>query len=257
MRHYNEAQVGEALSPFYSDFRNELFLQTKFTPITGHDSGEAPYKADDKLSNQVFQSYENSIKNLKTPILDSYVLHSPYGKLEDNYEVWNAICLLKKEGKVRYIGISNIYVMQLLKEIIGESKQKPNFIQNRFYNDTWYDEALRRYLKENDIVYQSFWTLSANPFVLFLIQRLLESKKWQVAMRGRTKEMIWYFYLSYYLGIVPIIGTTKIEHMKEDVAILSELSPPIPEFYYDLIGMLKKFNPSLLPFIKGGVEQNK
>lgn len=112
--------MGEALSPFYSGFRDEFFLQTKFTPANGHDLKDIPYKLDDKLCNQVLQSFETSLRNLKVSKIDSYVLHSPYENFKHTLEVWNAMCALKSEGKVRYVGISNIYSLQMLKDIIQE-----------------------------------------------------------------------------------------------------------------------------------------
>ena len=60
-RHYNEALVGEALDALAADgiARESLFLQTKFTPLNGHDS-RVPYNPDQSLTTQVHESFASS-----------------------------------------------------------------------------------------------------------------------------------------------------------------------------------------------------
>lgn len=43
---------------------------------------------------------------------------------------------------------------------------KPSVVQNRFYADTRYEVQLRRFCREQGIVFQSFWTLTGNPGLL-------------------------------------------------------------------------------------------
>ena len=43
---------------------------------------------------------------------------------------------------------------------------KPAVIQNRFYAKTGYDRELRAFCRDHGILYQSFWTLTANPEIL-------------------------------------------------------------------------------------------
>jgi len=91
-RHYNEPAVGEALKTlaFKGIRRDDLFLQTKFTPADGHDH-RVPYDASADLSTQVAQSFEGSLKNLGTDYVDSYLLHGPYSRWtlgKADWEVW-------------------------------------------------------------------------------------------------------------------------------------------------------------------------
>ena len=44
---------------------------------------------------------------------------------------------------------------------------KPAVLQNRFYADSGYDVELRAFCKENGVVYQSFWTLTANRDIIW------------------------------------------------------------------------------------------
>ena len=53
--------------------RDELFLQSKFTPVSGHDH-RIPYDSSADLITQVRQSFESSLKNLHT---GSFRLLSP------------------------------------------------------------------------------------------------------------------------------------------------------------------------------------
>jgi hypothetical protein len=56
--------------------------------------------------------------------------------------------------------------LSLLKNIYNSANIKPKFIQNRFYSKSGYDVNIREFCKEKDMVYQSFWTLTANPHII-------------------------------------------------------------------------------------------
>jgi len=116
----------------------------------------------------------------------------------------------KEVGK---LGISNCYDLNILEYLYKDSKIKPAIVQNRFYEHTNYDKEVRAWCKDKGIVYQSFWTLTANPHLLSsdIINQL--AKKYL-----KTNEQIFYRYLNQ-IGIVPLIGTTSKEHMLEDLAI--------------------------------------
>jgi diketogulonate reductase-like aldo/keto reductase len=92
-KHYNEAGVGEGIADAISEgsiTRRELFLQTKFTPVRGQDPNNIPYNPNSPLSDQVKESFEVSLQNLKTSYIDSLVLHSPLAKFDDTITVWRA-----------------------------------------------------------------------------------------------------------------------------------------------------------------------
>src|SRR5262245_15153046 len=77
--HYEEARVGEALQRLSAQGvrRDQLFLQTKFTPVDGQDH-RTPYDVKASITTQVQQSFQSSLDHLHTDYLDSYVLHGPY-----------------------------------------------------------------------------------------------------------------------------------------------------------------------------------
>ncbi|MEW6713457.1 MAG: aldo/keto reductase, partial [Candidatus Riflebacteria bacterium] len=68
-KHYNEAGVGEAIGRMRAQGvdRSELFVQTKFTPLAGHDPARVPYDPAAPIEEQVAQSFAVSQANLGTP----------------------------------------------------------------------------------------------------------------------------------------------------------------------------------------------
>jgi aryl-alcohol dehydrogenase-like predicted oxidoreductase len=60
---------------------------------------------------QVYQEIEASLRRLKVETIDLYQLHWPPDDMLE--EVWEAMATVKKQGKARYIGVSNCNVEQL------------------------------------------------------------------------------------------------------------------------------------------------
>ena len=60
----------------------------------------------------VKEECENSLRRLKRDVIDLYQIHWPEPD-EDIEEGWGALADLQKEGKVRWIGVSNFNVQQL------------------------------------------------------------------------------------------------------------------------------------------------
>ena len=168
-KHYYEKGVGDALEQLYQQNliqREDIFLQTKFTSVNGQDPNNIPYDPTAPLRDQVLQSFAKSCENLRTNYLDSLVMHSPMGTIADTLVVWKTFEELYKQGKVRYLGMSNTYQLRVLQTIYDSAEIKPTFLQNRFYRDSGYDYAIREFCREHSIYYQSFWTLTANPDIL-------------------------------------------------------------------------------------------
>ena len=213
-RHYQEHLAGEALLRLASKGikREGLFLQSKFTPANGHDR-RIPYDPTENLTTQVRQSFESTLKNLHTDHLDSYLLHGPYtqpGLGDEDWEVWSAIEELYKAGKTRFIGISNVNIIQL-KLLSEKAEIKPMVVQNRCFANQGWDSEIRGFCKTNQIAYEGFSLLTANPFVI-------QSPEVRSIARelGRTPEQV-VFCFAMQAGMIPITGTTNDQHMKEDL----------------------------------------
>ncbi len=214
-KHYNEAMVGRALAQLKKQGikRESLFLQTKFTPLSGQDPNNIPYDKHASIAEQVAQSFQTSKKNLQTEYIDSLILHSPLSPHSELMEAWQAMQTCYTSSNAGQLGISNCYDLDVLKALYQDAQIKPAVIQNRFYKDTGYDIAIRHWCADRGIIYQSFWTLTANPHVLSsktVVELSVHYKK--------TAPQIFFRYLTQ-TGIVPLTGTTRLQHMQEDLSI--------------------------------------
>lgn len=220
-KHYFEPGVGQALKELASMgiLRDQLFVQTKFTPVTGQDPHNIPYDPNVPPRKQVIQSFAVSKKNLGLEFIDSFVLHSPLNSYHETIAVWRAMEELVNEGDVKQLGISNCYDLKFFQQLYDDADIKPSVLQNRFYQQTRFDKELRTWCTEKYIVYQSFWTLTANP-------TLLQSSVITdiAASHQKTAAQILFRYLTQ-TDVVPLTGTTSDIHMVEDLDIFTfELS---------------------------------
>jgi diketogulonate reductase-like aldo/keto reductase len=213
-KHYDEAGVGAGVAMCLNDTltRADLYLQTKFTPVSGQDPMKIPYDPQVPLAEQVSQSFAASLRNLRTTYLDALILHSPLANSNQTLEAWRAMESLVGAG-VRRLGISNCYQLAELYALLEHAVIKPSIVQNRLYADTGYDREIRAFCAQHGILYQSFWTLTANPHLLaHAVITDLASK------HGRTPEQILFRYLTR-RDVVPLTGTSSALHMREDLGI--------------------------------------
>jgi diketogulonate reductase-like aldo/keto reductase len=220
-KHYNEAGVGAGIATCLNARlkRADLYIQTKFTPLSGQEPRQIPYDAKASLAEQVAQSGALSLKNLRTDYLDCLILHSPLPDPHETFEVWRAMEQLVDNGVTRQLGISNCIRVEQLKAVCDIARIQPAVLQNRFHADSDYDLKLRAFCRERNIIYQSFWTLTANPHLL-----AHETIHALARQHGRTPPQILFRYLTQ-IGIVPLTGTRSAAHMRQDLAIFDfELS---------------------------------
>ncbi len=165
----SEDLVGEALVELQNQYnisRKDLFVQTKFTSINGQDQSKPlPYDPRAPLAEQVRQSLARSLKNLHTDYIDSLVLHSPLQSHDLTMEVYREFEKFVDDGRVKQLGISNLYNLNGLKKLYEDARHKPSVIQNRFYADTNFDSEIRKFCREKNIFYQSFWTLTGRKII--------------------------------------------------------------------------------------------
>jgi len=220
-KHYNEPLVGAALHSLknHGIEREALFLQTKFTSLSGQDPRQVPYDKNSPVELQVAQSFEVSKKNLQTEYVDSLVLHSPMAPHALLMMVWKAMEKIQKAGGTRQLGISNCYDTEVIRSLYADANEKPAIVQNRFYQETRYDADLCHWCSNHGVIYQSFWTLTANPHILSSNTVRTIAQKY-----NKTEAQIFFRYLSQ-SGIVPLTGTSSEQHMREDLSIFEfELS---------------------------------
>jgi len=224
-RHYQEHLVGEAVRTALQSgivaSRSELYIQTKYTPVSGQDLDNLPYDPKAELEEQVRQSVESSLENFRTdgqeeePYLDCLVLHSPLPTIEETVRVWKAMAAYVPR-QVRNLGISNVSlpVLRALCEVAkheGEALPKPAVVQNRLRMGH-YQPELYAFCRDEGIVFQSFWTLTANPNLLKSTAAVVVAKAADVSAPVALYSLL--------LGLerfAILDGTTSEEHMREDL----------------------------------------
>jgi diketogulonate reductase-like aldo/keto reductase len=223
-RHYLETAVGDAMQALIAEGvlrREQLFLQTKFTYLRGQDH-RLPYDPHADFTTQVEQSFASSLEHLKTPYVDSYVLHGPYGAVRwgrEDAECWAVMERLQRAKQARAIGVSNV-TLEHLRELVERAEVAPAFVQNRCFARTGWDREVRALCRERGIVYQGFSLLTANDRELHApeVRRIAER-------HGRTvPEVVFRFALA--VGMLPLTGTTNEAHMRQALAAFDfELQP--------------------------------
>jgi diketogulonate reductase-like aldo/keto reductase len=215
-RHYFEAGVGEGLAAAYRAgvvTRAELFLQTKFTYQRGQDH-RLPYDPAAPFANQVAQSLASSLEHLATDHVDSFVLHGPSSGHEwtdADAEVWQAMVKERDAGRTRLLGVSNVS-LQHLGQLAATGAELPAFVQNRCFARTGWDREVRSFCNEYKIRYQGFSLLTANPEVIQHPPLIAFATQ----LKATPAQIIFSFARA--IGMLPLTGTSKVEHMKEDLA---------------------------------------
>jgi aryl-alcohol dehydrogenase-like predicted oxidoreductase len=77
-----------------------------------NDRGEISYSL---RADSVRRECEASLRRLKTDVIDLYQIHWTADDLNETIEGWNTLAALQKEGKVRWIGLSNASVEEMQK----------------------------------------------------------------------------------------------------------------------------------------------
>jgi diketogulonate reductase-like aldo/keto reductase len=221
-KHYFEAGVGEGLAAAYRAgivTRADLFLQTKFTYLRGQDH-RLPYDPAADLSLQVAQSLFRSLEHLGTEYVDSFVLHGPSSDEWDaaDAEVWEAMRGERDTGRTRWLGVSNVSLTHL-EQMEAAHHEMPAFVQNRCFAWTGWDREVRAFCRGHNIVYQGFSLLTAN-------RQVVESAaiaELASALTATPAQVLFSFARS--IGILPLTGTSSMEHMKQDLASLEITIP--------------------------------
>ncbi len=216
-KHYDERLVGAGLQKAHSlgIARDELYLQTKFTPLSSQDPNQVPYDVDAPVALQVAQSFGVSQRNLQTDYVDCLILHSPMLPHETMMQAWQAMEAIHATGGARQLGISNCYDLTVLQALYADAAVKPVVLQNRFYKDNGFNADIRLWCADHGMVFESFWSLTANIELLrsTVVQELAQNL-------GKTTAQVFFRYLTLH-GIVPLTGTSSEQHMREDLAIFN------------------------------------
>ena len=174
-----------------------------------------PYDASAPLEAQVHSSVASSLHNLRhsddeqKSYIDCLLLHSPLQTMKATLEAWEVLESYVPH-RIRKLGISNTS-LSVLEALYNSASVKPSVVQNRFYAAEKYDVQLRRFCREKNIAYQSFWTLTANP------KLLVSEPVVNLAGSSGVPSAVALYGLVMSLGITVLNGTTSAQHMREDL----------------------------------------
>jgi diketogulonate reductase-like aldo/keto reductase len=180
-----------------------------------------PYDPRLSIADQVHASVTSSLANLTastgtdashaTTYLDCVLLHSPLPRREGTAIAWTTLSSYVASGKIRHLGIANV-ALPALDFLVNHMEIKPSVVQNRFYPGSKYDVPLRRFCREQGIVFQSFWTLTGNPGLLKseVIKELAKEV-------GVSVQVALYALVVGLEKVTVLDGTTNEERMVEDL----------------------------------------
>ena len=142
----NEKGVGHALKNAQKELRlsrEDLFVTTKLSP------GNEAWGQTLKTYDSTIASLNSSLTNLDLDYVDLYLIHAPFAKSK-RLEQWNALVELRKQGKVRAIGVSN-FNKSHIEEIKSAGLPIPD--ANQIELHPWSQKSeLVSYLRDNGII---------------------------------------------------------------------------------------------------------
>jgi len=221
----NEKEVGDAIHSS-GVAREDIFLTTKIW----HTNLEY----DD-----VIQSVEESLKALRTPYVDSLLIHWPNDRVSLQ-QTFEAMLLLSDHGKAKQIGISN-FPLHLTREVVEELRI-PIFTNQVEFHPFLDQIDLLDYTYDNDFLITAYSPLAQGK--VFEDETLKEiageygKSPGQVALRWLIEQE----------NVIAIPKASSTEHLKENLDIYDfELS----DEHFERIDEIEKrdrlVNPTFAP----------
>ena len=153
----SEQFVGRALKDFAK--RDEVVIATKFLPRTAEEIADG-ITGQEHISNMI----DASLKNLGMDHVDLYICHM-WDWNTPVHDVMDGLNRIVKEGKARYIGISNCYAWQIAKaNAIAESEGFAKFVSIQGHYNLIFREEEREmvpYCKEENIALTPYSALAS------------------------------------------------------------------------------------------------
>lgn len=193
----NEEAVGNAIRRSGIS-REEIFVVTKLWITDTNYSGAK-------------KGLEKSLHRLGLDYVDLYIIHQPHN---DYYGAWRAMEEMYQAGKIKAIGVDN-FTQARLADFIEFNNIKPavNLVEvNPFYQRQ--DDL--NYLNEKNIQMEAWSPLASGHENLFTNETLLQlSKKYDKSVAQIVLRWL------YQRGIVPIVKSTNIPRMKQNLDIFN------------------------------------
>lgn len=161
----------------------------------------------------IIWSAEQSLKNLQTDYLDTFLLHRPSPLMQPN-EIAEAISALKKSGKIRNFGVSNFTPSQvaLIADKIPISVNQIEFslTQNAAMNNGSLDQMIQKGIQP----------MSWSPLGVVFKENTNRTKKIKEILKSFSKKydatedaILLAWILKHPAKVAPVIGTTNKERI--------------------------------------------
>jgi aryl-alcohol dehydrogenase-like predicted oxidoreductase len=201
--HANEELIAEALFPYPAG----LVIATK-----GGWNRPGPNQwTHDATPSHLRQAVEGSLKRLRLDRIEVYQLHTPDPVVSFEASM-ETLAQLRNEGKIRLIGLSNV-----TQEHIERARKIVPIVsvQNRYsFADREWDYVVD-YCERNRIAFIPWFPLGAGRVAGDLLERIARAHQatpMQVAIAWLLRRSP---------HMLPIPGTSSVEHLEENVAAAS------------------------------------
>lgn len=196
--YFNEEEVGQAVRESGIP-REEIFVTSK---LWLQDYGYEATK----------QAIETSLRKLNIGYIDLYLMHQPYGEIDNLAGSWKAMEEAKADGKIRSIGVSNMTV-KIWNKYVPHFSSVPAVNQVE-WNPYFQQKELMELMKKNHVTVESWGPLGqgnkdllTDP-VITKIAKAHGKDNGQVILRFELQE-----------GIIVFPKSTKSERIKSNFEI--------------------------------------
>ncbi len=199
--HVNEEQIAQALYPYPSG----LAIATK-----GGSTRPGPTEwGRDGRPEHLKDACEASLRRLRLDCIDLYQLHAVDPKVPLAEQV-GALRQLREDGKIRYIGLSNVNLEQLRH---AERVVEIASVQNNYNVGNRSSEPILEHCEDNGLAFIPYFPLDAGDI------GAVEALEPIAKARGATIfQMALAWLLRHSPATLPIPGTASLEHLAENVA---------------------------------------
>ena len=195
----SENLIKEALYPYEG-----LVIATKGGLTRGGPGQWTP----DGRPEHLREALEGSLKRLGVDVIDLYQFHRPDPKVpfEDSVQ---ALIDLKKDGKIKQIGLSNVSLDQLkrareMTDIVS--------VQNRYNATDTGSEDVLEYCTEHQIAFIPYFPIGGNGADLASLESVAAKHQSDV----RQIALAWLLAKSPVM--LPIPGTSSVKHLESNIA---------------------------------------
>lgn len=137
---HTEELVGQALRGIE---RSKIFITTKVHPSNLHYTS-------------ILESIEGSLKRLGVNAIDLYLIHWPSGSIPLS-ESFRALNQAVREGKVRYLGVSNFSLQELREaQRLSDTPVVTNQVPYSLVNRRYMNNGVIPYCQENEIIVTAY-----------------------------------------------------------------------------------------------------